>query len=168
MNATSSRSHSVCTLYLRVEQTDPATKQKGEKTSRICLVDLAGSERQGKTQASGARLKEGANINKSLSTLGRVISALSKKKKESLVPYRDSKLTFLLKDNLGGNARTVMLAALSPADNNYDETLSTLRYANDAKSITNKAVVNEDPNAKMIRELRDELESLRSQVGGGP
>jgi hypothetical protein len=142
MNDTSSRSHAVCTLYLTVSQYDPATKQRGEKMSRICLVDLAGSERQDKTHAEGARLKEGANINKSLSTLGLVIKALAKKstkKKKNFVPYRDSTLTFLLKDNLGGNARTVMVAALSPASDNFEETLSTLRYANEAKSITNKA-----------------------------
>ncbi|KAF9925621.1 kinesin-like protein Klp8 [Linnemannia zychae] len=143
----------------------------------IILVDLAGSERANSTGATGARLKEGANINKSLTTLGKVISALadassapvakkgSKKSAEAFVPYRDSVLTWLLKDCLGGNSKTTMIAALSPADVNYDETLSTLRYADQAKRIKNKAVVNEDPNAKLIRELKEELLELRSKLG---
>ena len=176
MNAESSRSHAVITLILTQSIYDPASKQTGEKASRICLVDLAGSERQAKTKSSGAQLKEGANINKSLTTLGLVINALagaggekkkSKKSKEHHIPYRDSVLTFLLKDNLGGNAKTVMIATLSPASDNFDETLSTLRYADRAKQIVNNAIVNEDPNQKMIRELREELELLRSQVGPG-
>ncbi|KAF9344944.1 kinesin-like protein Klp8, partial [Mortierella sp. AD094] len=141
------------------------------------LVDLAGSERANSTGATGARLKEGANINKSLTTLGKVISALAeasgapapkkgvKKPPETFVPYRDSVLTWLLKDCLGGNSKTTMIAALSPADVNYDETLSTLRYADQAKRIKNKAVVNEDPNAKLIRELKEELLELRSKLG---
>lgn len=148
----------------------------GEKVSKISLVDLAGSERQGSTGATGARLKEGANINKSLTTLGKVIAALAaageakaggKKKKEEFVPYRDSVLTWLLKESLGGNSKTAMIAAISPAD--YDETLSTLRYADAAKRIKTHAVVNEDPNAKLIRELKEELEVLRSRAatGGG-
>jgi kinesin family protein 1 len=134
------------------------------------LVDLAGSERANSTGATGVRLKEGANINKSLTTLGKVISALAeegkaggkKAKKDNFVPYRDSVLTWLLKDSLGGNSRTAMIAAISPAD--YDETLSTLRYAYAAKKIQNKAVVNEDPNAKVIRELKEELQMLRSKL----
>src|SRR5699024_2702984 len=111
------------------------------------------------TGATGARLKEGAEINRSLSTLGRVIAALAdlstgkKKKGTSQVPYRDSVLTWLLKDSLGGNSMTAMIAAISPADINYDETLSTLRYADSAKRIKNHAVINEDANARMIREL---------------
>jgi kinesin family protein 1 len=134
----------------------------------ISLIDLAGSERANSTGASGQRLKEGANINKSLTTLGKVISALAtasaapaskKKKAEDFIPYRDSVLTWLLKDSLGGNSKTAMIAAISPAD--YDETLSTLRYADQAKKIKNKAVVNEDPNARMVRELKEELEMLR-------
>ncbi|KAF9948553.1 kinesin-like protein Klp8, partial [Mortierella alpina] len=141
------------------------------------LVDLAGSERANSTGATGARLKEGANINKSLTTLGKVISALAdasstlaprkgaKKPVETFVPYRDSVLTWLLKDCLGGNSKTTIIAALSPADVNYDETLSTLRYADQAKRIKNKAVVNEDPNAKLIRELKEELLDLRSKLG---
>ena len=133
------------------------------------LVDLAGSERANSTGATGQRLKEGANINKSLTTLGKVISALAvasqatggkgKKKAEEFVPYRDSVLTWLLKDSIGGNSKTAMIAAISPAD--YDETLSTLRYADQAKKIKNKAVINEDPNARLIRELKEELDMLR-------
>ena len=173
MNDRSSRSHAVFTLIFTQAMYDPATKQTGEKVSRLCLVDLAGSERSGKTGAKGARLREGSNINTSLTTLGRVISALAERSKQgkssmnNFVPYRDSKLTWLLKDNLGGNAKTVMMAALSPASDNYDETMSTLRYADHAKQIVNAAVVNEDPNQRLIRELKEELERLRSSVGGG-
>lgn len=140
----------------------------GEKVSKISLVDLAGSERQASTGATGTRLKEGANINKSLTTLGKVIAALAsasndkKKKKDDFVPYRDSVLTWLLKESLGGNSKTAMIAAISPAD--YEETLSTLRYADAAKKIKTHAVVNEDPNAKLIRELKEELELLRTRV----
>lgn len=136
--------------------------------SRLSLVDLAGSERAAKTGAAGERLKEGSNINKSLTTLGLVISALAEqgtaKNKNKFVPYRDSVLTWLLKDCLGGNSRTAMVATISPAADNYEETLSTLRYADRAKSIVNHAVVNEDPNARIIRELREEVEKLRVQL----
>lgn len=143
----------------------------GEKVSKISLVDLAGSERQGSSGATGARLKEGANINKSLTTLGKVIAALASasaaktKKKNDHVPYRDSVLTWLLKESLGGNSKTAMIAAISPAD--YEETLSTLRYADAAKKIKTHAVVNEDPNAKLIRELKEELDLLRSRISAG-
>ncbi|CAG2222722.1 KIF13 [Mytilus edulis] len=140
----------------------------GEKASKISLVDLAGSERAQKTGAVGDRLKEGSNINKSLTTLGLVISALADqsagKKKDKFVPYRDSVLTWLLKDNLGGNSKTVMVATLSPSADNYEETLSTLRYADRAKRIVNHAVINEDPNAKIIHDLRSELENLKCQL----
>ncbi|EEQ34662.1 kinesin family protein [Microsporum canis CBS 113480] len=170
MNETSSRSHAVFTLTLTQKRHDAETTMDTEKVSRISLVDLAGSERATSTGATGARLKEGAEINRSLSTLGRVIAALadlSSGKKKAVVPYRDSVLTWLLKDSLGGNSMTAMIAAISPADINYDETLSTLRYANSAKRIKNHAVVNEDPNARMIRELKEELAQLRSKLGGG-
>ncbi|KAK7489441.1 hypothetical protein BaRGS_00019385 [Batillaria attramentaria] len=142
----------------------------GEKVSKLSLVDLAGSERAQKTGAVGERLKEGSNINKSLTTLGLVISALADqsaghgKKGNKFVPYRDSVLTWLLKDNLGGNSKTVMVATISPAADNYEETLSTLRYADRAKRIVNHAVINEDPNARIIRELREEVEMLRQQL----
>jgi len=176
MNETSSRSHAVFTLTLTQKRHDVETNMAMEKVAKISLVDLAGSERATSTGATGARLKEGAEINRSLSTLGRVIAALadlsdSKKKKtgkgSSQVPYRDSVLTWLLKDSLGGNSMTAMIAAISPADINYDETLSTLRYADSAKRIKNHAVVNEDANARMIRELKEELATLRSKLSGG-
>ncbi|XP_060574744.1 kinesin-like protein unc-104 isoform X4 [Ruditapes philippinarum] len=166
MNETSSRSHAVFTIVFTQRRHDEQTKLTGEKVSKISLVDLAGSERADATGAKGARLKEGANINKSLTTLGKVISALAevaskKKKKGEFIPYRDSVLTWLLRENLGGNSKTAMIAALSPADINYDETLSTLRYADRAKQIMCKAVVNEDPNARLIRELKEEVVRLR-------
>ncbi|KAI1331835.1 kinesin heavy chain [Xylariaceae sp. FL0255] len=173
MNETSSRSHAVFTLILTQKSTDADTKMELEKQAKISLVDLAGSERATSTGATGARLKEGAEINRSLSTLGRVIAALAdlstgkKKKGATTVPYRDSVLTWLLKDSLGGNSMTAMIAAISPADINYDETLSTLRYADSAKRIKNHAVINEDANARMIRELKEELAVLRSKLGGG-
>jgi kinesin family protein 1 len=173
MNETSSRSHAVFTLMLTQKKKDVETKMEAEKVAKISLVDLAGSERATSTGATGARLKEGAEINRSLSTLGRVIAALAdlstgkKKKGANQVPYRDSVLTWLLKDSLGGNSMTAMIAAISPADINYDETLSTLRYADSAKRIKNHAVVNEDANARMIRELKEELALLRSKLGGG-
>ncbi len=172
MNETSSRSHAVFTLTLTQKRHDVETGMDTEKVAKISLVDLAGSERQSATGASGARLKEGAEINRSLSTLGRVIATLAdlssgKKKNMSMVPYRDSVLTWLLKDSLGGNSMTAMIAAISPADINFEETLSTLRYADSAKRIKNHAVVNEDPNARMIRELKEELAQLRSKLGGG-
>ncbi|CAN9342196.1 unnamed protein product [Alternaria alternata] len=171
MNETSSRSHAVFTLTLTQKRHDVETSMSGERVAKISLVDLAGSERAQSTGATGARLKEGAEINRSLSTLGRVIAALADQssggKKKTQVPYRDSILTWLLKDSLGGNSMTAMIAAISPADINFEETLSTLRYADSAKRIKNHAVVNEDPNARMIRELKEELSKLRSQLGGG-
>ncbi|XP_024884667.1 kinesin-like protein unc-104 isoform X19 [Temnothorax curvispinosus] len=166
MNETSSRSHAVFTIFFTQQQQDSATGLMTEKVSKISLVDLAGSERADSTGAKGTRLKEGANINKSLTTLGKVISALAeiatkKKKKADFIPYRDSVLTWLLRENLGGNSKTAMIAAVSPADINYDETLSTLRYADRAKQIVCKAVVNEDANARLIRELKEEIQKLR-------
>uniref|UniRef100_A0A5G2RE74 plus-end-directed kinesin ATPase n=1 Tax=Sus scrofa TaxID=9823 RepID=A0A5G2RE74_PIG len=171
MNETSSRSHAVFNIIFTQKRHDAETSVTTEKVSKISLVDLAGSERADSTGAKGTRLKEGANINKSLTTLGKVISALAemdsgpnknkKKKKTDFIPYRDSVLTWLLRENLGGNSRTAMVAALSPADINYDETLSTLRYADRAKQIRCNAVINEDPNNKLIRELKDEVTRLR-------
>ncbi|KAI1897822.1 hypothetical protein AGOR_G00087220 [Albula goreensis] len=168
MNEESSRSHAVFIIILTHTLKDLQSGTSGEKVSKLSLVDLAGSERAAKTGAAGERLKEGSNINKSLTTLGLVISALADqgagKNKSKFVPYRDSVLTWLLKDSLGGNSRTAMVATVSPAADNYDETLSTLRYADRAKSIVNHAVVNEDPNARIIRELREEVEKLRDQL----
>nr|XP_033778658.1 kinesin-like protein KIF1B isoform X11 [Geotrypetes seraphini] len=165
MNETSSRSHAVFTIVFTQKRHDLETNLPTEKVSKISLVDLAGSERADSTGAKGTRLKEGANINKSLTTLGKVISALAevskKKKKTDFIPYRDSVLTWLLRENLGGNSRTAMVAALSPADINYDETLSTLRYADRAKQIKCNAIINEDPNAKLVRELKEEVSRLK-------
>ncbi|KAM9248993.1 kinesin-like protein KIF1A isoform 8-T8 [Dugong dugon] len=171
MNETSSRSHAVFNIIFTQKRHDAETNITTEKVSKISLVDLAGSERADSTGAKGTRLKEGANINKSLTTLGKVISALAemdsgpnknkKKKKTDFIPYRDSVLTWLLRENLGGNSRTAMVAALSPADINYDETLSTLRYADRAKQIRCNAIINEDPNNRLIRELKDEVTRLR-------
>ncbi|XP_061385500.1 kinesin-like protein KIF13B isoform X4 [Danaus plexippus] len=169
MNSESSRSHAVFSVVLTQTLCDAATGVTGEKVARLSLVDLAGSERAVKTGAVGDRLKEGSNINKSLTTLGLVISKLAdqssgKNNKDKFVPYRDSVLTWLLKDNLGGNSKTVMVATISPAADNYEETLSTLRYADRAKRIVNHAVVNEDPNARIIRELRQEVEALKEML----
>ncbi|XP_076846546.1 kinesin-like protein KIF1A isoform X18 [Brachyhypopomus gauderio] len=172
MNETSSRSHAVFNIIFTQRRHDSETDNTSEKVSKISLVDLAGSERADSTGAKGTRLKEGANINKSLTTLGKVISALAevdsgsnknkkKKKVESFIPYRDSVLTWLLRENLGGNSRTAMVAALSPADINYDETLSTLRYADRAKQIRCNAVINEDPNNRLVRELKEEVSRLK-------
>ncbi|XP_043120059.1 kinesin-like protein KIF1A isoform X9 [Puntigrus tetrazona] len=172
MNETSSRSHAVFNIIFTQKRHDSDTDNTSEKVSKISLVDLAGSERADSTGAKGTRLKEGANINKSLTTLGKVISALAeidsapnknkkKKKVESFIPYRDSVLTWLLRENLGGNSRTAMVAALSPADINYDETLSTLRYADRAKQIRCNAVINEDPNNRLVRELKEEVARLK-------
>ncbi|XP_044055153.1 kinesin-like protein KIF1A isoform X7 [Siniperca chuatsi] len=172
MNETSSRSHAVFNIIFTQKRHDAETDNTSEKVSKISLVDLAGSERADSTGAKGTRLKEGANINKSLTTLGKVISALAevdsgsnknkkKKKVESHIPYRDSVLTWLLRENLGGNSRTAMVAALSPADINYDETLSTLRYADRAKQIRCNAVINEDPNNRLVRELKEEVSRLK-------
>uniref|UniRef100_A0A8D1CXR7 Kinesin family member 13A n=1 Tax=Sus scrofa TaxID=9823 RepID=A0A8D1CXR7_PIG len=168
MNEESSRSHAVFNIIITQTLYDLQSGNSGEKVSKVSLVDLAGSERVSKTGAAGERLKEGSNINKSLTTLGLVISSLADqaagKGKNKFVPYRDSVLTWLLKDNLGGNSQTSMIATISPAADNYEETLSTLRYADRAKRIVNHAVVNEDPNAKVIRELREEVEKLREQL----
>ncbi|XP_016307420.1 kinesin-like protein KIF1C isoform X2 [Sinocyclocheilus anshuiensis] len=166
MNETSSRSHAVFTILFTQRRHDNMTSLDTEKVSKISLVDLAGSERADSSGAKGMRLKEGANINKSLTTLGKVISALadmhgSKKRRSDFIPYRDSVLTWLLRENLGGNSRTAMIAALSPADINYEEILSTLRYADRAKQIKCNAVINEDPNARLVRELKEEVNRLK-------
>ncbi|RKF80241.1 Kinesin-like protein KIF1C [Golovinomyces cichoracearum] len=149
MNDTSSRSHAVFTIMLKQIHHDMDRDETTERVARIRLVDLAGSERAKSTEATGARLREGSNINKSLTTLGRVIAALADpkqsrpgKRNKDIVPYRDSILTWLLKDSLGGNSKTAMIACISPSD--YDETLSTLRYADQAKRIRTRAIVNQD------------------------
>ncbi|XP_071361634.1 kinesin-like protein KIF16B isoform X3 [Trachinotus anak] len=175
MNDVSSRSHAIFTINFTQAKFD--AEMPSETVSKIHLVDLAGSERADATGATGVRLKEGGNINKSLVTLGNVISALADmtqdgvntnlKKKSLFVPYRDSVLTWLLKDSLGGNAKTIMIATISPADVNYGETLSTLRYANRAKNIINKPTINEDANVRLIRELRAEIARLKALLVQG-
>ncbi|DAZ94622.1 TPA: hypothetical protein N0F65_010561 [Lagenidium giganteum] len=168
MNERSSRSHSCFTIKISSKCTQEINGVRKETcmNAKINLVDLAGSERASKTGATGDRLKEGAAINKSLSALGNVINMLADKSKrgKSHVPYRDSKLTRLLQESLGGNSLTVMIAAISPADYNFDESLGTLQYANRAKSIKNATKKNEDINEKIIRELREEIEKLRQLV----
>lgn len=177
MNDTSSRSHAIFTITFVNAGLNSETGLPHETVSKIHLVDLAGSERADATGATGQRLKEGAHINKSLVTLGSVISALSEaasaqqtstQNKKLFIPYRDSTLTWLLKDSLGGNAKTIMIATISPAEVNHSETLSTLRYANRAKNIINKPTINEDVNVKLIRELRAEIERLRTVMNNDP
>ncbi|OWF37465.1 Kinesin-like protein KLP6 [Mizuhopecten yessoensis] len=168
MNATSSRAHTIVGITFQQIFINPA----GEKTTKaavVNLVDLAGSERAESTGATGDRLKEGAAINQSLSCLGNCIAALAEKSsgKNCRVPYRDSVLTKLLKNALGGNSKTIMIAALSPADVNFDETLSTLRYADRAKQIKTTASVNESPTDKLIRELQEENEKLKLMIESG-
>ncbi|KAJ5312664.1 hypothetical protein PENANT_c007G07901 [Penicillium antarcticum] len=174
MNDTSSRSHAVFTITLKQIHHDLSTDETTERTARIRLVDLAGSERAKSTEATGARLREGANINKSLTTLGRVIAALADPKKprgvrkgKELVPYRDSILTWLLKDSLGGNSKTAMIACIAPAD--YEETLSTLRYADQAKNIRTRARVNQDQLSAaerdaQIAEMAETIRTLQLSV----
>ena len=184
MNDTSSRSHAVFTIMLKQIHHDVETDETTERSSRIRLVDLAGSERAKSTEATGQRLREGSNINKSLTTLGRVIAALADPKKQSsrptsskgkpsssggVVPYRDSILTWLLKDSLGGNSKTAMIACISPTD--YEETLSTLRYADQAKRIRTRAVVNQQDSVSaaerdaQIAAMADEIRQLQLVVG---
>ena len=164
MNDQSSRSHSLFTVYLEIEE-------KGEggnsriKSGKLNLVDLAGSERVGKTNATGQTFDEGKKINLSLTALGSVIDALSQNRK--YVPYKDSKLTRLLADSLGGNTKTVMFANISPASYNYDETLGTLRYASRAKLIKNAPVVNEDPKDALLRKYEEEIKALKEKLANG-
>ncbi|NXG49186.1 KIF14 protein, partial [Psilopogon haemacephalus] len=167
MNDKSSRSHSVFTLVMTQTKVEFVNEEQCDRrlTSRINLIDLAGSECCSTAQTTGERLKEGASINKSLLTLGRVISALSKQSqngKRTFIPYRESVLTWLLKESLGGNSQTAMIATVSPAASSTEETLNTLRYAKEACSIINVAKVNEDVNAKVIRELKAEIEKLKA------
>jgi kinesin family protein 3/17 len=162
MNSESSRSHSIFTIFF-----ESMEKKENDKdrivAGKLNLVDLAGSERQTKTQAVGDRLKEANKINLSLSALGNVISALVDGK-SSHIPYRDSKLTRLLQDSLGGNTKTVMVAAISPADFNYDETLSTLRYASRAKNIKNRPTINEDPKDALLKQYENEIKKLKEML----
>ncbi|XVF36591.1 hypothetical protein REPUB_Repub19eG0070400 [Reevesia pubescens] len=173
MNSQSSRSHAIFTITM--EQKKIASCPNGVNDdigddilcAKLHLVDLAGSERAKRTGADGIRLKEGIHINKGLLALGNVISALGdeKKRKEGgHVPYRDSKLTRLLQDSLGGNSKTVMIACVSPADTNAEETLNTLKYANRARNIQNKAVINRDPLAAQLQRMRSQIEQLQAEL----
>ncbi|KAH0950342.1 hypothetical protein HN011_004855 [Eciton burchellii] len=167
MNAASSRSHAVLTLSLEaIAINDDDKRGNAIRRGRLHLVDLAGSERQTRTGATGDRLKEAASINLSLSALGNVISALAAGNGRH-VPYRDSKLTRLLRDSLGGNARTLMIACVSPSDIDAEETLSTLRYAARARCIKNKPIVNEDPKDALLRQYQLELQRLRKMLDSG-
>ncbi|XP_062564211.1 kinesin-like protein KIF3A [Armigeres subalbatus] len=165
MNSESSRSHAIFSITIESSETDDTGKQY-VKMGKLQLVDLAGSERQSKTQSSGLRLKEATKINLSLSVLGNVISALVDGK-STHIPYRNSKLTRLLQDSLGGNSKTVMCASISPADSNYVETISTLRYACRAKSIQNLAHVNEEPKDALLRHFQEEIMELKRQLEEG-
>ncbi|XP_067132536.1 kinesin-like protein KIF3A [Centruroides vittatus] len=165
MNAHSSRSHAIFTITVECSEKG-LDGQQHVRMGKLHLVDLAGSERQSKTGASGLRLKEATKINLSLSTLGNVISALVDGK-STHVPYRNSKLTRLLQDSLGGNSKTLMCANIGPAEYNYDESISTLRYANRAKNIKNKARINEDPKDALLRQLQSEIEELKKQLAEG-
>ncbi|XP_021365706.1 kinesin-like protein KIF28P isoform X2 [Mizuhopecten yessoensis] len=169
MNATSSRAHTIVAITF-TQKTPNETGQSMTRTAIVNLVDLAGSERADSTGATGDRLKEGSAINQSLSSLGNVIKALADQstgKKKVVVPYRDSVLTKLLQNALGGNSKTIMIAALSPADINYEETLSTLRFADRAKAIKTTATVNESPTDRLIRELREENARLMDMLKQG-
>ncbi|ETV82641.1 hypothetical protein, variant 2 [Aphanomyces astaci] len=162
MNQTSSRSHSLFTIVVEC-LSDGIDGKDHVCVGKLNLVDLAGSERQSKTGATGDRLQEANKINLSLSALGNVISALVDGKSKH-IPYRDSKLTRLLQDSLGGNTKTVMIANCGPADYNYEETLTTLRYASRAKQIKNKPKINEDPKDAMIREFQEEIDALKAKL----
>merc|ERR1739841_501345 len=164
MNRDSSRSHSIFTIVIECSET--VNQESGDakiRVGKLNLVDLAGSERQSKTGATGHRLKEATKINLSLSALGNVISALVDAK-SAHIPYRDSKLTRMLQDSLGGNTKTVMCANCGPAGYNFEETISTLRYANRAKNIKNKPKINEDPKDAMLCEFQDEIKRLKNQL----
>jgi len=172
MNATSSRAHTITTISFRQKFLHPTKEEViNEKSSNVNLIDLAGSERLASDDHTADRMVEGSNINKSLMILGKCIAILAKKSSgagsKEVVPFRESKLTFILKQALGGNSKTAMIAALSPASVNFEETLSTLRYAWQVKSIRTMAAVNESAQDKLIRELQVENEKLKKLHGGG-
>lgn len=162
MNDRSSRSHAIFVITIEhIEQDEFGNEHV--RVGKLNLVDLAGSERQIKTKAVGQRQKEAIKINLSLSALGNVISALVDGR-STHVPYRDSKLTRLLQDSLGGNSHTVMLANIGPSAYNYEETLITVRYANRAKNIKNKPHINENPKDALLKEFQIEIQRLRKQL----
>ncbi len=166
MNAESSRSHSIFVLYLNQKN----LKDGSNKQGKLYLVDLAGSEKVGKTGAQGTTLDEAKMINKSLSALGNVINSLTDGK-SGHIPYRDSKLTRMLQESLGGNSRTTLIINCSPSSYNEAETLSTLRFGNRAKTIKNKAKINQERSAAELKELlakaEIEIERLKSIIKGG-
>ncbi|CCW64265.1 unnamed protein product [Phytomonas sp. EM1] len=176
MNNRSSRSHAIIMVLLKEERMMTTKNQTSIRTagksSRMNLVDLAGSERVSQSEVEGTRFTEATHINLSLSTLGRVIDILAdmatkgNKTRYTTAPFRDAKLTFILKDSLGGNSKTMMVAAVSPSALNYEETLGTLRYASRARDIVNVAKVNEDPRARRIRQLEDEVSEMRRALAG--
>jgi len=167
MNAGSSRSHCIFTFVLEKEAKERS--KQSESRSKVNLVDLAGSERQKKTESAGDRLKEGAMINQSLTTLAQVINKLAEASEKAaggdFVPFRNSKLTHLLQESLSGNSKTVMMAAVSPALSNFEETMSTLRFAQTCKNVKTKAVKNEESKASMLDDLQRELEELKAMEG---
>merc|ERR1719419_762556 len=165
MNEQSSRSHAIFTITIECSEKG-IDQQQHVKVGKLHLVDLAGSERQQKSGATGVRLKEATKINLSLSTLGNVISALVDGR-STHIPYRNSKLTRMLQDSLGGNSKTLMFANVGPADYNYDETISTLRYANRAKNIKNKARINEGPKDALLPQFQKEIEELKKKLEEG-
>eukprot|EP00616_Rhizochromulina_sp_CCMP1243_P017821 CAMPEP_0118966644 /NCGR_PEP_ID=MMETSP1173-20130426/4091_1 /TAXON_ID=1034831 /ORGANISM="Rhizochromulina marina cf, Strain CCMP1243" /LENGTH=1179 /DNA_ID=CAMNT_0006915457 /DNA_START=13 /DNA_END=3552 /DNA_ORIENTATION=+ len=173
-NTESSRSHSVFEMSVQQKYRDPTTGEEMQSKTKIALIDLAGSERSDRVGSTGKTLKEGNNINKSLTVLGRCIKALVEiaksggKHKKVVVPFRESVLTFYLRESLAGNSRTTMLATVSPASSNIDESLSTLRYADSAKAIKTAAIKSEDPLKAKVRELTAEVERLRLQLVGKP
>lgn len=165
MNKDSSRSHSIFQIIIENSSID----EKGEthyRMGKLNLVDLAGSEKHSKTETTGKHLIEGIKINLSLTILGNVISKLVSGRNQH-IPYRESLLTKLLCDSLGGNTKTVMIANVGPADMNVEETINTLRYAESAKKIKNKPVINEDPKDAQLRKIQEEIEFLKKQLEGG-
>lgn len=168
MNASSSRSHAIFTINIEqqvIEVQPEVTEGQEYMIAKFHFVDLAGSERAKRTGAVGATLREGISINKGLLCLGNVISALTEdSQKKAHVPYRDSKLTRILQDSLGGNAKTYMIACISPAEINFEETLNTLKYASRARNIKNKPVINRDPQSAMISALKQEVSTLKAEI----
>lgn len=169
MNTQSSRSHAIFTLHIKQQRLVPSeegdTNEFETLTAKFHFVDLAGSERLKRTGATGDRAKEGISINCGLLALGNVISALGDKSKKALhIPYRDSKLTRLLQDSLGGNSQTVMIACVSPSDRDFMETLNTLKYANRARNIKNKLTINQDKSSRTITQLRQQIAQLQLEL----
>lgn len=165
MNTQSSRSHAIFTLCIHQTMVASETQDVETLSAKFHFVDLAGSERLKRTGATGERAREGISINTGLLCLGNVISVLGdESRKASHVPYRDSKLTRLLQDSLGGNSQTVMIACISPSDRDFMESLNTLRYANRARNIKNKVFINQDSSSHTMALLRKEIQMLRLEI----